>query len=1104
MTITMSAVVVFTASAATITGVNDYPTTLQSSQAANHTMVFTTPTGAALGSTITLSFSTPFDTSTITEDDIDVADDGVDLTTAATCAGTEQASVSVASDVVTITICAGNGGAIAAASQVTVEIGTHATASGTGAHRITNPSSTGTYFVTVAGIFGDDGSIALPISGDDSVSVTGTVSTLSGGGTGTGGGGSSSSDSSAPTISAIVVTSVSESSVIVTWTTSESATSAVSYGKTSALELLTSTDSASTTFHAITLTGLTPGETYYFAVSSTDQSGNEATSSTQTFTTLDETAPVISGVEVIDVTTTTARVTWTTDESADSRVSYGETTAYDLTAFDSSLVTSHSITLTDLSPGTTYHFQVFSSDFSENQSYTDDDTFETDTDDAPANVSDLEAQAGDKTITLTWMNPSDEDLAGVRILACTNGYPDSPTDTDCTRLYAGLTQSYTLTGLTNGTTYAIGVFAYDDAGQFASGALVTAVPRASEDEVPSKETTEEEEEPGIELPGNEEQPVLGQETVPHEESSTGEGLTTGAESEEPTSLGAEEGTLSDSDLLYFVEEESLELTTTDAGVVEVLPGSAVLITIPSSDISPDAISVLVTVGPETYLMSLDELTALYEAQVTITDTAGVYTLTVTVTSGDGSSQEVSSYLYVINPGYVYQVIDGEEVSVAHAKVLLYEVVDGERKVWDGSPYHQDNPITTPADGTFAWYVPNGTYVVIVTAQGFETAQTSELGIENGIVNPTILLEASVLQQGEQIAEGAIGSAIQNVLSAPPLEAARAFLETVRDLPGVEATATISTPVLALVSGASLVVLSVSFDFLPFLQYFFTAPVLFFARRRRKGYGVVYNAIGKTPIDLAVVRLFRLADDEEATPSSGRLLQSRVTDRGGRYFFLVSLGRYRLSVTKTGYEFPTAYLKDEKTDGQYLDVYHSEVIEVKTADVVITANIPMDPSQAQRYQAPASVLWRARLGRMQQGVALLGIIASIIFAIIRPTLFSVGMIALQAMLYLLVRRLARPYKPVSWGIVYAQETGRPLSRVVARIFEPKYNKLLETQVTDSKGRYAFLLGPNQYFAVFEKEGFSPKEIRPIDYSGKAEPTNFSQKVALDPKDEDTTT
>ena len=205
VSITVSAAVVSTTLAATITGVNDYPTTLQSSQAANHTLFFTTPTGASLGSTIMLSFSTAFDTSTITEDDVDVADDGVDLTTASTCAGTEQASVSIASDVVTITICAGDGGAIAAASQGRSKSG-QTQQPQVQAQRIVNPTQQ-EHTVTVAGTFGDDGSIALPIAGDTCLRDCCSYSFKWDRNRRTS---SRHTDSTAPTIGNIVVTSVSE------------------------------------------------------------------------------------------------------------------------------------------------------------------------------------------------------------------------------------------------------------------------------------------------------------------------------------------------------------------------------------------------------------------------------------------------------------------------------------------------------------------------------------------------------------------------------------------------------------------------------------------------------------------------------------------------------------------------------------------------------------------------------------------------------------------------------------------------------------------------------------------------------------------------------
>jgi len=95
--------------AATVSSANDYPTSLQTSADANHLLVFTTPSGAAEGETVVIGFSSAFDTSAIVEDDVDVQDDGADLTTAANCGGAEQASVAMASDGLTITLY-GRGG----------------------------------------------------------------------------------------------------------------------------------------------------------------------------------------------------------------------------------------------------------------------------------------------------------------------------------------------------------------------------------------------------------------------------------------------------------------------------------------------------------------------------------------------------------------------------------------------------------------------------------------------------------------------------------------------------------------------------------------------------------------------------------------------------------------------------------------------------------------------------------------------------------------------------------------------------------------------------------------------------------------------------------
>ena len=100
-------------------------------------------------------------------------------------------------------------------------------------------------------------------------------------------------DSVAPQIAEIVASPSSASVEEIAWTTDELSDSVVMYGESSVSgsqmvlsELAYShvvSDSLYTTDHLIVLTDLTPGATYYYRASSTDRSGNTATSSERSF-----------------------------------------------------------------------------------------------------------------------------------------------------------------------------------------------------------------------------------------------------------------------------------------------------------------------------------------------------------------------------------------------------------------------------------------------------------------------------------------------------------------------------------------------------------------------------------------------------------------------------------------------------------------------------------------------------------------------------------------------------------------------------------------------------------------------------------------------------
>ena len=71
--------------------------------------------------------------------------------------------------------------------------------------------------------------------------------------------------------------------------------------------------------------------------------------------------PEITSVVVLDYTSTTATIFWTTNTTSDSRVNYG-TTILSQTEYDSAEATTHFIVLTGLTPGTKYYFEVESTD----------------------------------------------------------------------------------------------------------------------------------------------------------------------------------------------------------------------------------------------------------------------------------------------------------------------------------------------------------------------------------------------------------------------------------------------------------------------------------------------------------------------------------------------------------------------------------------------------------------------------------------------------------------------------------------------------------------------------------------------------------------------
>jgi len=200
--------------------------------------------------------------------------------------------------------------------------------------------------------------------------------------------------------------------------------------------------------------------THTFAAVARDAAGNLTTSAPVSVTVAnDTTAPVISSVSAFNISSSQATITWATNEASDSQVDYGLTTAYgSSTPLNSSLLTSHAVTLFGLLTNTPYHYRVTSRDASGNLTTSADFTLTTlraAPDTTPPTVpTNLSASAlSTSQINLTWTASTDN--VGV------SGYT----------IYRGAVQiattsltSYSDTGLSPSTAYTYTVAAYDAAG----------------------------------------------------------------------------------------------------------------------------------------------------------------------------------------------------------------------------------------------------------------------------------------------------------------------------------------------------------------------------------------------------------------------------------------------------------------------------------------------------------------------------------------------------------------------------------------------------------------------------------------------------------------
>ncbi len=234
-------------------------------------------------------------------------------------------------------------------------------------------------------------------------------------------------------------------------------------------------------------------------------------------------------------------------------------------------------------------------------------------------------------------------------------------------------------------------------------------------------------------------------------------------------------------------------------------------------------------------------------------------------------------------------------------------------------------------------------------------------------------------------------------------------------------------------------------------------------RKRKPWGVVYDAITKQPIDPAYVVLYDTAGKEIATS---------ITDLDGRYGFLTSPGIFSIVANKTNYIFPSKILSGRIEDEMYADLYFGGPISVSDKNVVINKNIPMDPvsfdwnefAKREKGLMKSFQVKEKTIMRASEFMFFVGFIISLFSLYFSMTTYNIVIVALYVVLSVL--RIFGFHMNPHGGVT--DYSGRILPFALIKFYQAGTGLEVAHKVTDKNGRYYCLIKNGTYYATIEEK------------------------------------
>lgn len=200
-----------------------------------------------------------------------------------------------------------------------------------------------------------------------------------------------------PSISAVKVSDITMNSAIITWKSNVVATSTLKYGISDGYgSTIDDLSLGSTTIHTVRLSDLKSGTEYHFRVLGLSTANLNICSDDYVFSTL--TLPVISNVNIRDISSDKATITWQTNVGSDSFVDFGtEPQKLEESQGRSEEVSDHVVTLNNLKPNTNYIIRTKSRDKYSNLATSENMSFKTIVDTTAPVIRDLKSETSNVT-----------------------------------------------------------------------------------------------------------------------------------------------------------------------------------------------------------------------------------------------------------------------------------------------------------------------------------------------------------------------------------------------------------------------------------------------------------------------------------------------------------------------------------------------------------------------------------------------------------------------------------------------------------------------------------------------------------------------------------